>query len=341
MKKIKRQLHKHTKIGSFREEPAEYQASAMAIYKAEDGKIQLELRLEQETVWLSQKQMAELFETERSVISKHLRNIFTSGELQEKSNVQKMHIAFSDKPTAFYSLDVAISVGYRVNSKRGTQFRIWATSVLREHLLKGYTVNDQRLKELNKAVRLIADVVKRRDLTGDEAKALLAVVSDYMFALDLLDDYDHQQVALPPAKRGKVQAIDHAEVLRIIKQLRGKFGGSELFGREKDHGLFSALGAVWQTIDGKDVYPSLEEKAAHLLYFLVKNHAFVDGNKRIAAAVLLWFLEKNAALYNPDGSKRLADNALVAMTLLIAESRPQEKDLLCRVLVNLIRGSAA
>ncbi len=330
--------------GLLKELPAEYQTSAIALYKAKDGKIRLELRLERETVWLSQKQMAELFETERSVITKHLKNIFSIHELEEKAVCAFFaHTALDGKTyqVAHYNLDAIISVGYRVNSKRGTHFRIWATSVLRDHLLKGYTINDRRLKELNKAVRLIADVAKRRDLSGDEAKALLSVVSDYSFALDLLDDYDHQRVALPPAKRGKVRVIDHAEVSLIIKQLREKFGGSDIFGREKDHGLKSALGAVWQTIGGEDVYPSLEGKAAHLLYFLVKNHAFVDGNKRIAAAVFLWFMEKNSALYNRDGSKRLADNTLVAMTLLIAESRPQQKDLLCRVLVNLIRGGIA
>jgi prophage maintenance system killer protein len=317
----------------------------MAIYKAEDGKIQLELRLERETVWLSQKQMAELFGASSDTIGWHLKNIYSEKELDEISTAEDYSVVQTEgkrkvsRKVKHYNLDAVISVGYRVNAKRGTRFRQWATGILRDHLVRGYTVNDKRLKELNTAIRLIADVAKRRDLTGNEAKALLSVVSDYSFALDLLDDYDHQRVSLPQTKRGKVYAIGHVEVLLIIKQLREKFGGSELFGREKDHGLLSALGAVWQTIDGREVYPSLEEKAAHLLYFLVKNHAFVDGNKRIAAAVLLWFLEKNAALYNSDGSKRIADNALVAMTLLIAESRPQEKDLLCRVLVNLIRGS--
>lgn len=333
-----KQINRTAKTG--KGTPADTTIPGIVLYRAPDGKVRLEVRLERETLWMTQKQMAVLFETERSVVTKHLKNIFSTGELVEKSNVQKMHIAPSDKPVAFYNLDVIISLGYRVNSRRGTQFRIWANSVLREHILKGYTINARRLKELNKAVRLIADVAGRRALAGDEATAILRVVADYSFALDLLDDYDHKTVAIPEPTKAKILRLDYEEVLRIVGRLREKYRVSELFGREKDHGLESALGAVWQTVGGRDAYPSLEEKAANLLYFVVKNHAFVDGNKRIAAAVFLWFLEKNAALYGRNGAKRIEDNALVAMTLLIAESHPEEKDLLCRVLVNLIRGRA-
>jgi prophage maintenance system killer protein len=318
-----------------RREFRENQDNAVAIYESPEG-VRVDVKLGEDTVWLTQRQMADLFDTERSVITKHLKNIFRSGELDEKSNVQKMHIAGSDKPVAFYALDAVLSVGYRVNSKRGTQFRIWASKVLREHLLKGYTANERRLKELNQAIRLITDVANRRELTGDEAKALLFVVSDYSFALDLLDDYDRQSVSLHGATHGAVKPLTYKEARGIVTRLRRKFGTSDLFGREKDDGLKGALGAVMQTFDEKDVYPSIEEKGANLLYFLIKDHPFIDGNKRIGAALFLWFLEKNGSLYRSDGTKRIADNALVAMTLLIAESPPREKDLLTRVLANLI-----
>jgi prophage maintenance system killer protein len=308
----------------------------VVLYRAADGGPALDVRLERESVWLSQAQLVELFQRDQSVISRHVRNVFAEGELPEESNMQKMHIAGSDKPVTFYNLDVIISVGYRVKSQRGTQFRIWATNVLRQHLVQGYTVHAQRLKELNQAVRLVADVAHRRTLSGDEATALLEVVADYAYALEVLDDYDHQRVRLGEVSPGLVAALDLDEARQVIVRMGERFGASGLFGREKDDGLEGSLSAVMQTFDGQEVYPSLEEKAAHLLYFLVKNHHFVDGNKRIAAALFLWFLQKNQALYRADGGKRIADNALVAMTLLIAESRPDEKDVLTRVVVNLI-----
>ena len=326
---------KETKPKKVQEPPAGYNESAIAIYETSDG-IRLDVKLERDTLWLTQRQMSDLFQTERSVITKHLSNIFASGELDKESNVQKMHIGGSNRPVAFYTLDVVISVGYRVNSKRGTQFRIWATSVLRDHLLKGHSINEGRLRELNQKISLIADVAGRRELSGDEAKALLSVVADYSFALDLLDDYDHQCVAISGTTPGTVRPLDYEEARRMVNCLAEKFGSSDLFGREKDDSLKGALGAVMQTFGGRDVYPGIEEKAANLLYFLIKDHPFIDGNKRIGAALFLWFLEKNAALYGPDGTKRIADTALVAMTLLIAESKPTEKDLLARVLINLI-----
>jgi hypothetical protein len=261
------------------------------IYKSASGGPALDVRLERETVWLSQAQLVELFQRDQSVISRHTRNVFKEGELDEKSTMQKMHIAGSDKPVTFYNLDVIISVGYRVKSQRGTQFRIWATNVLRQHLVQGYTVHERRLKELNQAVRLIADVARRRVLTGDEAAALLNVVADYAYALEVLDDYDHQRVRLGPVSSGPVAALGLDEARQVIARMGEKFGASDLFGREKDEGLEGSLAAVMQTFGGNEVYPSLEEKAAHLLYFLVKNHHFVDGNKRIAAAMFLWFLE--------------------------------------------------
>ena len=305
-------------------------------YRAPDGTVSLDVRLDRDSIWLNQKQMAELFATERSVITKHLRNVFASGELDEKSNVQKMHILGSDKPVVFYNLDVAISIGYHVNSKRGTQFRIWATRVLHEHILKGYTVNEQRLRELNQTVRLVADIARRQALTGDEATALLRVVGEYSFALDLLDDYDHQRVKAADLPHADAIPVTPEEARRAIESLRAKYGASDLFGREKDGSLSGALAAIMQTAASRDVYPSIEEKAAHLLYFLVKNHPFVDGNKRIAAALFLWFLEKNSALYRTDSGRRIEDGLLVVMTLLIAESRPKEKEILTRVLTHLL-----
>ena len=306
------------------------------LYQTSDAAPALDVRLERDTVWLTQAQMAQLFGRERSVVTKHVNNVFKESELNTEGNVQILHIAGSDKPVTFYNLNVIISVGYRVKSQRGTQFRIWATNVLRQHLVRGYTVHEKRLRELNQAVRLIADVAQRRPLSGDEATALLNVVADYAYALEVLDDYDHQRVRLGDVSVGPVLALGLDEARQVIVRMGERFGATGLFGREKDTGLEGSLSAVMQTFDGHEVYPSLEEKAAHLLYFLVKNHHFVDGNKRIAAALFLWFLEKNQALYRADGGKRIADNALVAITLLIAESRPDEKDVLTQVVVNLI-----
>lgn len=309
------------------------------LYQTADGGPALDVRLEREMVWLSLDQLADLFGRDKSVISRHLRNVFKEGELERAAVVAKNATTAADGKTyqvEFFNLDAIISVGYRVNSQRGTQFRIWATNVLRQHLVRGYTVHERRLKELNQAVRLIADVAQRRVLSGDEATALLNVVADYAYALEVLDDYDHQRVRLGEVSPGPVAALSLDEARQVIARMGERFGATGLFGREKDAGLEGSLSAVMQTFDGREVYPSLEEKAAHLLYFLVKNHHFVDGNKRIAAVLFLWFLEKNRALYRADGGKRIADNALVAMTLLIAESRPDEKDVLTRVVVNLI-----
>jgi prophage maintenance system killer protein len=311
----------------------------VVLYQASDGGPALDVRMERETVWLDAHQMAELFGRDRTVIVRHIRNVYSTGELQRESTCAKNAQVAADgkvRQMDIYNLDMIISVGYRVNSLRGTQFRIWATNVLRQHLVQGYTVHERRLKELNQAVRLIADVAQRRQLSGDEATALLKVVGDYAYALEVLDDYDHQRVRLGEVSPGPVAALELDEARQVIARMGERFGASGLFGREKDDSLEGSLAAVMQSFGDQELYPSLEEKAAHLLYFLVKNHHFVDGNKRIAAALFLWFLEKNKALYRADGGKRIADNALVAMTLLIAESRPDEKDVLTRVVVNLI-----
>ena len=308
------------------------------VYQAEDGSALVEVRLERDTVWRTQAQMAELFGRERSVITKDVSNVFREGELAEESNVQNLHIAGSDKPVGFYNLNVIISVGYRVKSLRGTQFRIWATRVLRDHLVKGYSVNAARLRDLRQAVQLIADTARRRDLAGDEAQALLAIVGEYNRALELLDDYDHQRVAKPGPGGAARYVLGHDEALRIVGRLRERFAASDIFGVEKDKGLESALGAIMQTFGGRELYPGLEEKAAHLLYFLVKNHAFVDGNKRIAAALFLWYLERNGALLRDDGAPRMTNGTLVALTLMIAESRPEEMDMLVRIVMHLLAG---
>lgn len=316
----------------------------IVLYRAKDGRTALEVNLQRETVWLTQAQMVDLFQRDQSVVSRHIRNVFSEGELDAESNMQKMHIASADKPVVFYNLDVIISVGYRVKSKQGTQFRIWATQILRDHLLKGYTVNEQRLrdqvtrlKELQATVDLLGRVMQERRLTGDEAEGLLKVVTDYSLALSLLDQYDHQQLAIRDTTSPTPFALTYDAAKTAITKMASQSGmHGDLFGREKDDSFKSSLGAIYQTFGGRELYPSIEEKAAHLLYFVVKNHSFVDGNKRIAAFLFVWFLDANRILYRADGTKRLADNALVALTLLIAESHPRDKDILIKVLVNLI-----
>ncbi len=314
-------------------------AGEVVLYVAPDGTVTLDVRLERENIWLTQKQMSELFGTERSVITKHLNNVFASGELEREGNVQKMHIAGADRPVAFYALDAIISIGYRVNSKRGTQFRIWATGVIRDHIVRGYTLNQKRLRDLNQTVRLIADTSVRVDLGGDEAQALLAIVGEYNRAFGLLDDYDHQRITKPTSVREVRYVLTHSDALQVVGRLRSRFGGSGLFGVERGEALRGALNAVVQTFGSQDLYPSLEEKAANLLYFLVKDHPFVDGNKRIAAALFLWFLERNGVLAGPDAIPRVSDAALVALTLMMAESRPEEKDVLVHIVMHLLIGT--
>ena len=254
-----------------------------------------------------------------------------------------------DRPVAIYNLDVIISVGYRVKSQQGTRFRQWATHVLRDHIVKGYTLNDQRLREENakllemrRTVELLARTLANQELVSDTGRDVLRVISDYAYALTLLDRYDHGTLAIEKTTRKSLHVIDYNEAIGIVIAMKGDnvhntFGG--LFGNEKDQGFKSAIGAIYQTFGGEELYPSVEEKGGNLLYFVVKNHAFSDGNKRIAAALFIYFLGMNGLLYRPDGSKRLADNALVALTLLIAESRPEEKDTIVKVIVSLINRS--
>ena len=322
----------------------------VVLYRSANGKAELEVRLDGETVWLTQKQMGELFGKDSDTIGVHLSNIFKEKELSKKSTTEDSSVVQREggrkvtRKVRHYNLDAILSVGYRVNSKRGTQFRIWATNVLRQHLVEGYTLDERRLgaevsrlRELRSAVEVIGRVLSQRAVTGVEAEGLLAVIADYSLALRLLDQYDHQQLRVRGTTQEErfVLTLDAARDA-IARMAAAMADASSLFGREKDKGLDSAIGAVYQTFDGRDLYPSLEEKAAHLLYFVVKNHAFVDGNKRIGASLFLWFLDANGLLYRKDGSKRLPDNALVALTLLIAESQPAEKETICAVIVNLI-----
>ena len=285
--------------------------------------------------------MVSLFNRDQSVISRHLRNVFNEGELDENSNMQKMHFAFSDKPVAFYSLDVIISVGYRVKSQQGTRFRQWATQILRDHIVKGYTINEQRFREqaeklveMRQTVELLARTLANQELVSETGQDVLRVIADYAYALTLLDRYDHGTLAIEETTKQALHVITYDEAKTMISSMKGEFNG--LFGIEKDQGFRSALGTIYQTFGGEELYPSVEEKGANLLYFIVKNHAFSDGNKRIAAALFIYFLGRNGILYRLDGSKRLADNALVALTLLIAESRPEEKDTIVKVIVSMI-----
>jgi len=316
----------------------------LVLYKSKDGTIQLDAQLERETIWLSLNQLADLFGRDKSVISRHLRNVYKEGELDRKATVAKNATVQNEagrevvRNIEYFNLDAIISVGYRVNSKRGTEFRIWATNILQQHIVQGYTLNKKRLKELKQTLKLASDISKRKTLSGDEASVLLQTVSEYAGALDLLDDYDHQRVAIGKMSRRKAKPVSYEEAIHMVDVMRQKFGDSAVFGREKDESLHSSLSAVMQSFGGQDVYPSVEEKAAHLLYFLVKNHSFVDGNKRIAAAVFLRFADKNKLLYDKEGNKRIANNALVAMTLMIAESRPKEKQVITAMLTNLIGG---
>lgn len=314
---------------------------AIEIYRSNDGNIQLNVNLENETVWLSAKQMSVLFEREDSNIRRHIINVFKEGELEKKSNVHFLHVPNSDKPVPFYSLDVIISVGYRVKSKQGVQFRKWATSVLKQYLIKGYAINQQmkldRYNELKDIVRLMSRTIGLQEkVTENEYSGLFNVIGDYVYALDTLDHYDYQSLSINKTTKEEPFHATYENAMAAINALKEKFGGSKWFANEKDNSFKSSIGQIYQSFGGVDLYPSVEEKAAMLLYLVVKNHSFSDGNKRIAAMLFLWFLNNNHILYAEDGHKRIADNTLVALTLMIAESRTEEKDVMVKVVVNLI-----
>lgn len=313
----------------------------IVIYRTADGQTFIDVKLEDETVWLSANQMANLFDRDEKTIRKHINNVFSEGELEKENNTHFLRVDGVKQPVAFYSLDVIISVGYRVKSQRGIQFRIWANKVLKEYLVKGYVVNkvltEQRYTELKQLVTVLGRTVKTQEaLTSEDALNLVEVVSDYAYALDTLDRYDYQQLAVEQTTNDVKFHATYEGAMQAIEELKEKFGGSQWFAHEKDDSFKSSIGQIYQTFGGQDLYPSVEEKAAMLLYLVTKNHSFSDGNKRIAATLFLWFMAGNGILYNPDGSKRIADNTLVALTLMIAESRTEEKDIMVKVVVNLI-----
>lgn len=315
--------------------------NSIEIYHSQDGSVQLNVKLENETVWLSANQMAMLFDRDAKTIRKHINNVFADGELAKESNTQKMRVANSDKPVPFYNLDVIISVGYRVKSRQGVQFRQWATSILKQYLIKGYVVNQQikldRYNDLKDVVRLMSrSIVLQDKVTTDEYSGLFNVISDYIYALDTLDQYDYQSLSISKTTKEEPFRATYDNAMEVINALKEKFGGSKWFANEKDDSFKSSIGQIYQTFGGEELYPSVEEKAAMLLYLVVKNHSFSDGNKRIAAMLFLWFLNNNRVLYAKDGHKRIADNTLVALTLMIAESRTEEKDVMVKVVVNLI-----
>ena len=317
------------------------------IYRAEDNTIQLDVRMENETVWLTQKQIAELFGVKKAAVSKHIANIFSQEELNPVATVSKMEtVQIEGKRTIvryldFYNLDMILSIGYRVNSKRAIAFRQWSSKILKEFIVKGYAINEklrrEQLSDLRQLVQIVGRTMQSKSVESeDETQAIFDVVLDYTYALDTLDNYDYERLTV---KETTPEARFHAtyeNAMQTISALREKFGGSMLFGNEKDDSFKSSIGQIYQTFGGKDLYPSVEEKAAMLLYLVTKNHSFSDGNKRIAATLFLWFLNNNGILYREDGTKRLADNTLVALTLMIAESRTEEKDTMVKVVVNLI-----
>ena len=317
------------------------------IYQTDDGQTQIDVRLENETVWLTQAQMVELFQTTKQNVSLHVNNVYKECELEEKSTVKEYLTVQNEgkrsvrRMVKYYNLDVIISVGYRVKSQRGTAFRIWARNVLKDYLVKGYAVNErihkEQIGELRQLVGMLGRTIQNQPLlSNDETNALFNVVTDYTYALDTLDSYDYQRLTVSDTTSEAPFHATYENAMQAILSLKERFGESALFGNEKDDSFKSSIGQIYQTFDGVELYPSTEEKAAMLLYLVTKNHSFSDGNKRIAATLFLWFLNNNRILYREDGSKRIADNSLVALTLMIAESRPEEKDVMVKVVVNLI-----
>ena len=319
--------------------------NTIEIYRSQDGSVQLNVKLENETVWLTQSQMAELFGRDRTVITRHINNCYKEGELDKNITCAKFAHMGKDQDqtyeTTMYNLDVIISVGYRVKSIQGTRFRQWANSVLKQYLIKGYVINQQlkldRYNELKDVVRLMGRAIGMQEkVSTDEYSGLFNVISDYVYALDTLDHYDYQSLSIQQTTKDEPFRATYENAMEAINALKEKFGGSQWFANEKDDSFKSSIGQIYQTFGGEELYPSVEEKAAMLLYLVVKNHSFSDGNKRIAAMLFLWFLNNNRVLYAEDGHKRIADNTLVALTLMIAESRTEEKDVMVKVVVNLI-----
>jgi len=326
-------------------ENKDYKNGEIVIYKTPQGP-QLDVKLKRQSVWLTQTQIAYLFNIERSVITKHANNIFKDKELTEKRNVQKMHIPHSDKPVKFYSLDLILSVGYRVNSQQATQFRIWATKTLKQHLIKGYTINKKRLlkkseelKQLQKTITFLQEKSQHRLLTG-QGKGILDLLADYSKSLTLLEQYDKQRFPLIKGKGAKfILEYQQAQIVisQLKSQLQGKKEASELFGQENSAKFESIIKNLFQTFDGKELYRTIEEKAAHLLYLTIKDHPFNDGNKRIGSFLFIYFLDKNQYLDKVTGERKINDNALVSLALLIAVSEPKEKEIMIKIIINLLK----
>jgi len=322
----------------------------IVIYNSPDGQVSMEALVDakNETIWTTQKAMAGLFGIGTPTINYHLKEIFKTEELDETRTVRKIRIVQNEgnrqvgRNVDFYNLDVIISVGYRVNSIRATQFRIWATSVIKQYMLKGYAVNknlvaEEKYESLKKAIGLLSNVFSSDNLlSSDQATELFSVIRDYTYALDTLDSYDYQSLSISDTTSEDRFHATYENAMEAIRSVKEKFKESDLFGVEKDQSFHSSIGQIYQTFDGKELYPSVEEKAAMLLYLVVKNHSFVDGNKRIAATLFLWFMQNNGILYRIDGSKRISDGTLVALTLMIAESHTEEMDIMVKVVVNLI-----
>ena len=321
----------------------ESDASPIIMYTSEDNTISLDVKLENDTVWLNRLQMSVLFARDIKTIGKHITNALKE-ELEGLPVVAKFATTASDGKiyqVEHYNVEMVTSVGYRVKSKRGIQFRQWANRVLKDYIVKGYAINEKikidHYNELKEVVRLLSHTVRSQaQLSDDQSKGLFSVVSDYVYALDTLDRYDYQQLTIENTTKEELFHATYENAMEAIMSLKEKFGESMLFANEKDDSFKSSIGQIYQTFDGVDLYPSVEEKAAMLLYLVTKNHSFSDGNKRIAAMLFLWFMERNGILYRQDGSKRIADNTLVALTLMIAESRTEEKDIILKVIVNLI-----
>ena len=320
--------------------------SNIVIYQTPDGETSIDVRLEGDTVWLSRMQIAELLQTKPQNISLHIGNVYREQELDANSTRKDFFLVQTEgkrevsRRIQLYNLDVIISVGYRVKSKRATQFRIWANKVLKEYIIKGYAINQnariEQLEELKQTIAIMSNVIAAHQVTKDEAIGLLRVISDYTYALDTLDRYDFQQLEISNVTTLEGFRATYENAMEALRTLKRRFGESALFANEKDESFKSTLGAIYQTFGGEELYPSVEEKAANLLYLVVKNHSFSDGNKRIAAFLFLWFLENNGILYRKDGTRLLDNNTLVALTLMIAESNLEEKDIMIKVVVNLI-----
>ena len=323
--------------------------SDIKIYQSQNGQAEVQVRFENETVWLSQKQMSQLFEKDSDTVGLHLKNIYKSGELDELSTTEDSSVVQLEgkrkvkRNIKIYNLDAIISVGYRVNSKRGIQFRIWANKILKEYLIKGYALNERKLneqneqlKELQTSVKILGNALTFKPLSSDESTGLLKIISDYAYALDILDQYDYQSLEIKNTSGKETYQLTYEEAINQIMLVKKVHGNSDLFGHEKDKSFQSSVATIYQTFGGIDLYPSIEEKAANLLYFITKNHSFSDGNKRIAAFLFLYFLERNGILFDKSGNKRIADNTLVALTLMIAVSKPIEKETMTKVIVNLI-----